>query len=130
MAKFLSQDWLDLQRELLGASGTGAPGEINGTVQFVISGTPDGEKKYFFRIDGGHLVDSSIGAADNADVTVTSTWDDAVAVSKGDLDPSVGFMQGKIKVAGDMKKVLALLPLTSGTANSETVAQLRAATEY
>ncbi len=37
-------------------------------------------------------------------------WDDAVAMQRGDLDPNVAFMQGRMKVAGSMGVMMALLP--------------------
>jgi hypothetical protein len=40
---------------------------------------------------------------------------DAQALHDGDLDLSVGFMRGQVKMAGDFGKLLAFLPLTAGT---------------
>ena len=36
----------------------------------------------------------------------------AVKVLKGDLDANAAFMQGKMKVAGNMGKLMSLMPLT------------------
>ena len=46
-------------------------------------------------------------------MTLTMAWDDAVAMQRGGLDPSVAFMQGRMKVAGSMGVMLALLPVTA-----------------
>ena len=48
---------------------------------------------------------------DAADVTFTNTYADAQALARGELDPRVLFMQGRTKMAGDMGKVLALMPV-------------------
>ena len=37
----------------------------------------------------------------------------AAAVRAGDLDPDVAYMQGKLKVTGDMARFYALLPLAA-----------------
>jgi len=34
-------------------------------------------------------------------------------VTKGELDATAALMQGKVKVEGDMSKVMALMPLTT-----------------
>ena len=47
------------------------------------------------------------------DVTLTTVWGDAVAMQRGDLDPNVAFMQGRMKVAGSMGVMMGCLPLTS-----------------
>ena len=44
-------------------------------------------------------------------MTLTLVDADARAIASGDLDPSVAFMQGRMKVAGAMGLVLDLLAL-------------------
>ena len=46
-----------------------------------------------------------------ADATVSIGWDDFLALSGGKLDPMMAFMQGKLKIAGDMMLVQKLAPL-------------------
>ena len=53
-------------------------------------------------------------------MTLSMSWDDAVAMQQGRLDPSVAFMQGRMKVAGSMEVVLALLPVTASSAHFGT----------
>ena len=43
----------------------------------------------------------------------TMTPDVAAAVRAGDLDPDVAYMQGKLKVSGDMARFYELLPLAA-----------------
>jgi len=45
-------------------------------------------------------------------LTFSMTPDVAAAVRTGQLDPDVGYMQGRIKVAGDMTQFYDLLPLS------------------
>ncbi|HEX3980392.1 MAG TPA: SCP2 sterol-binding domain-containing protein, partial [Acidimicrobiales bacterium] len=58
------------------------------------------------------------------------SWDDAVAMHQGALDPSVAFMQGRMKVAGSMEVVLALLPATATAAFGEMRARVAELTEF
>ena len=43
--------------------------------------------------------------------TVSMSWDDFMALSNGQLDPMMAFMQGKLKIAGDMMIAQKLIPL-------------------
>ncbi|RYG11685.1 MAG: SCP2 sterol-binding domain-containing protein, partial [Caulobacteraceae bacterium] len=43
--------------------------------------------------------------------TVSISWDDFLALSDGKLDPMMAFMQGKLKIAGDMMIAQKLAPL-------------------
>ena len=47
----------------------------------------------------------------SSDATVSMKWDDFVALSEGKLDPMMAFMQGKLKIAGDMMIAQKLAPL-------------------
>ncbi len=96
--------------ELTGLAG---PPSLAGTVQVDVTGAPDGDLSMRAVFDGGRVADAGPGAADGPDATLTLTWKDALAVLTGDLDPSVAFMQGRMKVAGDMGLVLDLLALAA-----------------
>ena len=43
----------------------------------------------------------------------TLTGTDFVKVQKGELDANAAFMQGRMKVAGNMAKLMQLMPLTN-----------------
>jgi len=110
MATFLSQEWLDEECEL--AKDQPERGGVSATMQYVVSGGPDGGVKYYRVLEHGRLVDAQLGEMTDADVTMSMSYDDSVAITKGELDASVAFMQGRMKVAGDMGALMALLPLT------------------
>lgn len=48
-----------------------------------------------------------------ADATVKVNWDDFQKLAQGQLDPTMAFMQGKLKVDGDMSVVMQLQGLMS-----------------
>jgi len=110
VAKWLSQEWLDEstrlavdQPERLGASAR---------LQYVITGGPDGDVSYYWIVTDGHLVENRLGTLDDSDVILHESYEDAMAMQKGELDANAAFMQGKIKVSGDVAQLMALLPIT------------------
>ena len=56
---------------------------------------------------------SQLGRLDDAEVTLTTGYADAVKIQQGELDANAAFMQGKVKVTGNMAKVMSLLPITN-----------------
>ena len=51
-----------------------------------------------------------VDAAGEGDLTLTTTPDVWAKLVAGDLDPVVAYMQGRLKVAGDMAALYDLLP--------------------
>ncbi len=81
---------------------------------FVVTGGPSSsERSSTWALESGRIRAGMPGALDEVDATITVTYDDALALSAGDLDPSVAFMQGRLKSAGDPGAVLDFL---AGTA--------------
>lgn len=111
MSKWLSDEWFTETRALWSAQPLSP--ELSARMQYEITGGPDGGFSYHWVLENGRLVDSGGGAIASPDVTVTLTWDDALAVHRGELDPNVAFMQGRMKVAGSMAVMMALLPATN-----------------
>jgi putative sterol carrier protein len=62
-------------------------------------------------IDGAASPNSVSNDDKPADATVSISWDDFLALSEGKLDPMMAFMQGKLKIAGDMMIAQKLAPL-------------------
>ena len=65
---------------------------------------------------GEPMVDVAVGG-----VTFSMTPATAAAVRAGELDPDVGYMQGRVKVAGDMAAFYDLLPLAASPALREAL---------
>lgn len=126
--KYLSQEWLDEARDL----ASGQPSHVGATarIQYVISGGPDGDVKYSWVLVDGKLLESHLGAIADPDVTITAPYADWLKIAQGELDTSAAFMQGIMKVAGDMGKFLQLLPITQSREYLELQAQIRSRTEY
>ena len=128
MPKWLTQDWLDEQRRL--AEGQPERPGASARMQYVITGGPEGDVRYYWLLENGKLVDSRLGDVDDAEVTLTLSNDDAMKIQKGELDPNAAFMQGRIKVTGNMAKLMALLPITNSPEYQQFQQELREVTEY
>jgi putative sterol carrier protein len=105
---WLSQGWFDQVRAL--ATELPARSRCSGRIQLQITGGPDGDVACYWVLEEGRPTSAATGAVDSPDVTLSLSWSDAAAIQAGTLDPSVAFMQGRMKVAGSMGLVLELLP--------------------
>ena len=77
----------------------------------------DKKVKFDFGSVGKLFIDGVAGKASNedgaADATVSVSFDDFQKLAQGALDPTMAFMQGKLKVAGDMSVAMKLQSLFS-----------------
>jgi putative sterol carrier protein len=117
MAKFLSAEWLDLVRDAAPAIAT--------RIDCAITGAPDGDVKVHF--DDG---DIGLGLLDNADVSLTLPYPEALAIARGELQPTVAFMQGRMKTAGDPGRLLAVLAATATPEFQDRIERVASATEF
>ena len=111
MAQWLSQEWLDESKAL--ADGQPERPGASARMQYIVTGGPDGEIKYFWVLENGKLLESELGDLPDAEVTLTQSYEDARRIQKGELDANAAFMQGRVKVTGNMAKLMSLLPITN-----------------
>jgi len=128
MTKWLTQEWLDETRGLAERQPE-RPG-ASARMQYVVTGGPEGDIQYYWLLENGKLTDSRLGKLDDAEVTLTTGYDDAVKIQRGELDANAAFMQGKVKVTGNMAKVMALLPITNSPEYKQLQAQIAEITEF
>jgi putative sterol carrier protein len=128
MSTYLSDEWhamtLRVAQELPTRDG------VSIRMAFVVSGAPGGDRKYFQIVENGKLVDQRNGTIPDADVTMTITWADSVAMQSGELDPNVAMMQGRAKIAGNMGRVMAVLPLSTSAEYASVQQKVAAQTEF
>src|SRR5688572_27327859 len=86
MAKFLSQEWHD-ETVRLAETQPERPG-ASARMQYVVTGGPDGDIRYYWVLEDGKLLESKVGDLADSEVTLTQTYDDAVQIQKGELDPN------------------------------------------
>lgn len=128
MPAYLSQAWLD--RLLAATSALPERPGATARVQHVVAGGPDGEVRYALAVVDGRVTAATLGDDPEATVVLTEQHADAVAVARGELDANAAFMQGRVKVVGDMGAVMALMPLTHSDEYRAALAEVSADTEY
>ena len=128
MAKYLSQEWLDEGRKLA-QEFPERPG-ATARMQFAVTGAPDGDVRYYQVLENGKILESTLGEDANADFTMTSSFDDSVKIQKGELDANAAFMQGRMKVTGNMGKLMSLMPLTQSPEYKAIQQKINEITEY
>lgn len=107
MSKFLSEEWaaevtaaLDDHEGWKNAIGTADLG-----IQFQTEDSPEGEVNYYLSAKGGKAA-MSLGELEAPDVTVKQSYDTASAISQGQMNTQTAFMTGKLKVSGNLAKLM------------------------
>ncbi|MFQ5948408.1 MAG: SCP2 sterol-binding domain-containing protein [Acidimicrobiia bacterium] len=105
---FLSEDWMAAVTDALnGHEGFSKAIEtVDLSLQFVVTDVPEGdETHYYLAIDGGTAT-LAPGDLEEADATITNSYETASGISKGELNTQMAFMTGKLKVSGNMAKLM------------------------
>ena len=108
MAKFLTKEWLDSLALALNAHEgfKSATATTELTLQFEVTDAPEGmEKTYLVALSGGSA-QASAGPGASPDVTISSNFETAAAIAKNELNTQMAFMTSKIKVAGNLTKLI------------------------
>ena len=131
--QFLSDDWLTEARVIRADfNGKGATIEHSIRMNLVIAEVPFGKGTVEAHVDtsSGELV-LDTGHIESVDLTVSLDYDVAKAILV-EGNPQAGmqvFMAGKIKVEGDIAKLMALQSITPDPAAAEIAARILAMTE-
>lgn len=128
MPKYLSQEWMDEGRRL--AEGQPERPGASARMQYVVTGGPDGDIKYYWVLENGKLIEAQLGEIPDAEITLKVTYDDSVKIQKGELDANAAFMQGRLKADGNMGKLMQLMPLTNSPEYKQLQEEIRGVTEY
>ncbi|MGA3146452.1 MAG: SCP2 sterol-binding domain-containing protein [Acidimicrobiales bacterium] len=145
MVRFLSSPWAEEFNAAL--EGAAIPGPdpdaglaaVDGTFTVVqeVRGAPDGDVRVILRVVDGslrlqleHPTDGGGGGAEDppADVTILISYDDAVAMSKGELAVAEALSAGRIRVRGDLSVLVAAQKMLM--AARSTTRDLIASTTY
>lgn len=109
---FLSDDWMSAAKEIR-TKYEGQTPAISASIRMnqVITDVPfgEGEVKAFVDTSSGELV-MDLGELETPDLTVTTDWATAksIFVLQDQAAGMQAFMSGKIKVQGDMMKMMAM----------------------
>ncbi len=88
------------------------------SLQFEVPDAPEGaEKVYMIAVEGG-TANVSPGPGASPDITIVNSYETAAAMAKGDLNTQMAFMTGKIKVSGNMGKLMTNQAMLTQFANA------------
>ena len=107
--QFLSDEWVEELKQRLNTSETFRKnaGNASAKLQQVITGGPEGERRYWIRIEDGQI-DMGPGDIEQPDATITQDYDTAAAMARSEVSPVSAFMTGKLKVNGSMMLLMQL----------------------
>lgn len=100
----------ELFTELPKRFDSAAWGDQDATLMFNVSGPQGGN--WVASIQGGEL-EVKEGMVQNADMVLAAEDQDLLRMVNGDLNPVTAFMQGKVKIKGDMSLAMKLQNLLS-----------------
>jgi len=131
--KFLSDEWLEAAKKIREeSSGDSTPPAHAVRMNQVITEVPFGSGSIDAHMDtSGGDVQMDLGHLENPDLTVTLDYATAKAILV-DGNPQAGmqaFMAGKIKVQGDMTKLMAMQQGTPDPVQAEVAAKIQEITE-
>jgi len=123
--QFLSDDWFAIVDKLVEDMGAEAPTDAQLVMNLVVTDTPFGAERHLHvgaRDGRGHW---GIGHAPDADLTVTTDYETARDILLSG-DPQAGlnaFMTGKVKIQGDLAKLLATTQAGGAPAGAVALAE-------
>ena len=106
---FLADEWFAEVEKLVAEHGADAPSGHPVVVNVVITDTPFGDERHMHMGAKDGKGEMGIGLVDEADVTLTTDYGTAkdVFVSGNQQAGMQAFMAGKVKMQGDMAKLMA-----------------------
>ncbi|MFZ4520020.1 MAG: SCP2 sterol-binding domain-containing protein [Microthrixaceae bacterium] len=127
--QYLSDEWLDEAAAALAAAPalTGEAAEVDLTVAYEVTAAPGGKCSYAVRLSEGRLSLERPSPKDPP-VSFTLDYDTAAEVARGDVSVQAAFMQGRLKLGGDVTVLLRDAGALAGI--DDALADLRARTEY
>jgi len=131
--KFLTDEWVAEAKKVREEfAGKGNPPAHAVRMNQIITDVPFGDGTVNAHLDtSGGDVELDLGHLDNPDLTVTLDYETAKAIIV-DQNPQVGmqaFMAGKIKVQGDMTKLMAMQSGPVDPTAQEVAARIKEITE-
>ncbi len=127
--RYLSPEWMDEASRAVAADDSPRPALAGVTLtieQTVVDG-PDGPTSWHVTITDGRLAFTA-GPADEADVRITTDRATAVAIAGGELAAQRAFVEGRLRVGGDLSLLIAHQRAVATV--DDVLAPVRARTTY
>lgn len=101
--RYLSPEWLAAAAEAIAHDATlhAATEDLDLTLEQTVADGPEGTVCWHLVLRRGHA-ELVTGPTSAADLRFTTTWDTAQAIAKGDLAAPDAFMDGRLRVGGDL----------------------------
>ena len=107
MMQFLSEqfvaEWAAVKRPMCG--------DISGLVVVKIDGIPEGKVAVTVEFSDGAITNVYLGSGRGRDLELTMPYELAAQLFCREADPAAEYMKGQLKMSGDMKFWLELLPV-------------------
>jgi SCP-2 sterol transfer family len=128
---FLSDEWFDEVRRIVGERDVELPAHAEMLMNLVVTETPFGEDRLMHIGAKDGATDWGSGHADGADLTLTTDYATArdIFVSANPAAGMQAFMEGKVKVQGDLTKLMAAQAAGTGPGAPGLADALAAITE-
>jgi putative sterol carrier protein len=110
MPSWLSQEWAEEAASL--TSRLPPIPDASGSIALTVSGGSRKEVHFHWAYKSGVAAEGAPGPQPDADLVLTLASADAVQVFSGVVEPSVAFMRGRLKAAGDGGLLLGFLEST------------------
>ncbi len=129
MVQYLSDEWMTEAAAALAAAPAPADGapEEPVVLQYDVTAAPGGKRSYALRFDGSGI-QLEPGAHKEASASFTLDYDVAAQIAQGQLSAQAAFMQGRLKLGGDVMVLVHQHALLDGL--DDALGELRARTEY
>ncbi|MCI2974806.1 MAG: SCP2 sterol-binding domain-containing protein [Ferrimicrobium sp.] len=128
MAAWLSPGWIQDTLEL-GAAMPYQAG-VSATLQYFLTAADGGEYAYYWSIEDGQLGAAGLGEHPAPDVELSVSLEDARSMQTGKTDATSAFMEGKLRVDGNLDLLLQLLPITGSKEYQELERELARRTDF
>ena len=105
--RYLSLDWIDALTGAVSQNATLADlaKDHSIAVTQVVTDEPEGDVTYHFVVRDGEPAFGA-GAAHDEDVRMVQTWSVAVSVATGEVNAQDMFINGSIRIHGDVQKLI------------------------
>jgi putative sterol carrier protein len=106
--KFLTAEWTAAAQEAMNADAAfvAAIGTNTARLQQVVT-APGGDIHYYVKLENG-AAEVAMGDVDNAEATISQDYDTAKGISTGELSAISAYMTGKLRVTGDLMKLMTM----------------------
>ena len=128
MVAYLSEEWLDRAGDALAGSAelSERTADLDLAIGYEVTGAPSGKVTYTIRFDRGTTTLEH--PATDAPVSFALDYESAAAIAQGKVSAQAAFMQGRLKLVGDVNVMIRDGAVLDGV--TDALADLRTDTDF